>query len=174
MRLGVQAALDEVGAAGPEGPERGEERGGPAQLALIPEAVGEGERRGPGRPQGARNKSTEEMRRWLIEARGLKSPLEWLLELVCKPVDEVVRMGIEHSQVAKLQVAAAVAVLPYLHSRMPISIQSEGVAPIPLVLNLGAGEAEEIGLRLLPKESKEYQQVIDADIDQSDEERSEE
>lgn len=172
MRLGVQAAFDSLGPGEP-----GEAEAPAEQLELLADA---GERRGAGRPAGSRNRSTKEWQRYLLERHG--SPLEGAMALAARirTPEEIQALAIELCctmlEAAKIGLAAATAAAPYVHQRLPIAIEGDGVSPIPLFINLGGGDAAgEVGQMVLVRPTKkieEYQYDIDADPIQSDEEQS--
>lgn len=157
------------------------------QLALLPamrgetvaEPVASGERR-IGRPPGARNRRTKEMVDWLLNARGLKPPLEFLLELLDKSTIELIELGVKAEDALKLKVHAATAALPYVHQKQPMAVEAVGKTAGLLVLPGEGGTAEEqaaemgFDLEILPNEKAvAYQQLSDAAFGQSDESQSE-
>lgn len=150
----------------------------------VPMAVQPIARSGPkgGRPAGARNKSTEEWRAYLL-AR-YRSPLVGLLEIASRSprelaqqiglyeyfqdVDGDVRQRLAVVDAFKIQVDALKAALPYLHQRQPLAIEGKGNTRGLLVIgdmtvNIGA-EGNPLGLA--PDEQN--QRVIDAHAVQSD------
>ena len=152
------------------------------QLALLParpsetaaEAVASGERR-IGRPPGARNRRTQDMVRWLLDVRGLKPPLEFLLEVTGKTTAELVDMGVKAEEALKLKVHAAVAALPYVHQKQPMAVEAVGKTAGLLVLPGEGGTAEEqaadmgFDLEILPNGNVMVsQQLSDDDWAQSD------
>ena len=143
MKAGLATAIATVGAG--EAPASAAE-----QLALLPAAAGETlaepvgltERR-IGRPAGARNRRTKEMVDWLLNARGLKPPLEFLLELLDKSTAELVDLGVKAEEALKLKVHAATAALPYVHQKQPMAVEAVGKTAGLLVLPGEGGTAEE-------------------------------
>ena len=139
--------------------------------------------RGPGRPPGAKNRSTEEWREYLLSR--YQSPLIGLLEIASRsPVELAKELGLYrrvkvgengeletkvldiHAAFAH-QRAAMEAALPYLHQKQPLAIQGDGVTPIPVVLNLGLG-TEQTGTSMavtLVNPSEQNQQVVDVYCD---------
>ena len=179
MKAGLITAVATVGAG--EAPSVAAE-----QLALLPaapsetvaEAVASGERR-IGRPPGARNRRTAEMFSWLLAARGLQPPLEFLLEMTGKTTSQLVEEGVKLEDAMKLKVHAAIAALPYIHQKQPIAVEAAGKTPIALVLPGEGGTAEEqaadmgFDLEILPNGNMQItQQLSDGDLAQSDDGQS--
>jgi hypothetical protein len=106
------------------------------QLDGLPEARGERvvalqapRRAGPGRPPGAKNRSTTEWQRYLLAK--YRSPLEALAEIMSRPVSDLVdEVGCTRFEALKLQVHAAAELAPYLHGKMPVEVQMHGDLPI--------------------------------------------
>ena len=95
------------------------------QLELLPDLLGlpevPVERRGPGRPKGARNKRTEEWTAYLLGR--YHSPLEALLQLGLMPVQELARsLNCTMIEALAEKRQALAAILPYLHQRQPIAV----------------------------------------------------
>lgn len=133
-KAGIAAALESLGATA-EPSELGEGE----QLELLPSlpaAVtigGAAVPRGAGRPPGARNRSTEAWRQYLLQRFG--SPLEALLQVATSPIDELAReMGLKRGAAFRIQVDALEAALPYLHQKLPQAVEL-GLTDAP-VLNL--------------------------------------
>lgn len=181
MKAGLATAIATVGAG--EAPASAAE-----QLALLPAAAGETlaepvgltERR-IGRPAGARNRRTKEMVDWLLNARGLKPPLEFLLELLDKSTAELVDLGVKAEEALKLKVHAATAALPYVHQKQPMALEAVGKTAGLLVLPGEGGTAEEqaedMGFTLeLMADGKAvaYQQLSEEAFGQSDAQQSDE
>jgi len=172
-KAGIAAAIETVGVG--EAPAAGGE-----QLSMLPgddEApTGAGERaaRGPGRPAGARNRRTKEMVDWLLRQRGLRSPLEVLVELANRDTRDLAReLGAESLiDVVKLRVSAAVAALPYVEQKQPVAIEAEGSGGGIIQINLGASSDAPAGLGLPLAKIEEIQDVSDDDLDLSDLEQS--
>lgn len=86
--------------------------------------------RGRGRPKGAKNRRTEELREY-IEATGI-TPAEYLVGVMRDPTADPV----ERRQ-------AATALLPYAHRKQPVAVDLGG-ADVTLILgDLGGNEAEQ-------------------------------
>jgi hypothetical protein len=121
-RTGIRAAVMD---AGPLLPLRDTE-----QLELLREEAGQGTAqsthvalaaRGRGRPVGARNKRTEEVRSYLLSR--YSHPLEVLAQIYSRPVDHLAaELGCTKKEAAFLQVRAAAEVAPFLEGKMPVSI----------------------------------------------------
>lgn len=81
------------------------------------------EERGRGRPKGATNKSTKEWVEFFMN-RVKKSPLLFLGELYSQNTEDLARkMLCEREDALKMQIAAANAVLPYVHQKQPVAVQ---------------------------------------------------
>jgi len=110
------------------------ERGEPEeaeQLGLFGEAETEAgramqaQRRGRGRPPGARNKRTERTVAWLLSKH--RDPREVLLEIAeANPFDLAAEYGCTPWEAVQEKRAAANAVLPYVAERRPIAINLDG------------------------------------------------
>ena len=129
-RSPLGAALDAAAKAPPVAPAE--------QLGLLPAdqaAAAPAERqRGPGRPPGAANRSTEEWRRYLL-AR-YRSPLEGLLRLANQDLGELQKeLVCDKLEAFKLQVQAMVHALPFVHQKLPLAIEAKGG-----LVNLTIGE----------------------------------
>lgn len=102
----------------------------PEQLSLIdqqPETaagqrkLGEVTRRGPGRPPGARNRRTEATARWFLGRH--KHPIDALLEVVdTHPADLAGLLKCTLAEAQTERRLCAIGALPYVASRMPISV----------------------------------------------------
>jgi len=112
------------------------------QLPLLPAAPampaagggGDGGRRG-GRPKGARNKSTEDFRQYVL-AR-YRSPLIAMAETFSRSVADLAReLDCDRLEAFKLQLRAMESLAPYLHQRLPQAVQIENKG-LPL-LAIGA------------------------------------
>ncbi|MEE9395270.1 MAG: hypothetical protein V3W41_22485 [Planctomycetota bacterium] len=92
--------------------------------------------RGPGRPKGARNKTTDDMVKYL-RAR-YADPLEFLAQTISRPVEVLAKeIGCKTAEALARQITAAGVLLPYIHSRQPQTLQVEG-ADFVLMINTGA------------------------------------
>lgn len=133
---------------------------GPMTLPPIPRApVGA---RG-GRPAGARNKSTEQWRQYLLSR--YRSPLVECLEILTRSPVELAKTWelykweivdgagettvrervLDTGAAASLQMQARLAALPYLHQRLPQAIEVTQKQLGHLTINLGADDADQVG-----------------------------
>ena len=120
------------------------------------------DRRGPGRPLGARNKRTERMVAFLMSRH--RSPIEVLLEISEANVADLAALYsctlMEAGQEKRL---AATAVAPYVASRMPqaIDVTKRSVVYLNIVDGLAelADQNAGIGLVEAVVEAVEYQQL---------------
>lgn len=95
-----------------------------------------------GRPKGARNRSTEDWRKFFF-AKVKKSPLIMLGELYCKDTAELAReMSCDRIDALKTQVAAANAVLPYVHQKQPIAIEDHSQNLPAIYINVSQADAK--------------------------------
>lgn len=107
------------------------ESGGPQ--APIPEGEGQAaERRGPGRPPGARNKRTEEWTDYILSKH--RSPLLFLAEAYSLTLEELrERLKCEPLEAFKIQIQAAKELAPYVHQKQPMAMQVDGKGRVLLV-----------------------------------------
>lgn len=114
---------------------------GPRQLPLIPSGAvdegapepGEPEKRGPGRPPGALNKSTEQMTAFLL--RQYRSPLAVLAEIYSRSVVTLAQeLNCDLLEAFKLQLVAAKELAPYVHAKQPVAVQVDGNGIVNLIL----------------------------------------
>lgn len=184
-RAGISAALAAIGAGDVPALEEAE------QLELVPElpgplplasegraakAAGAGERRGPGRPAGSRNRRSEEMIRFLTDVKGYQPPLQVLAETWSRPVRDLAQqLEVDLADAFKLQQAAAMAALPYWHERKPQAIDVTGADAGLLAVFMGSPDAA-AGVALMPlgpdMRGQGNQGVIDGEIVQSDDVQS--
>jgi hypothetical protein len=144
-KIGLKSAVEEA-VAEHAPPEEAEQLALPA-LPLEPsKALGEdGEvaRRGPGRPPGARNRSTLAMMEYL-QSR-YRSPLVGLAETYSRPVDDLVaELGCKKLEAVNLQIEAMKASLPYWHAKQPVAVQIDGKGLVTLIIE-NALPAEALG-----------------------------
>lgn len=87
-------------------------------------------RRSVGRPKGSRNRSTEAWRSFFL--RQNKSPLMFLGGIYSVTTQQLSKdMSIDKEDALKYQIAAAQAVLPYIHQKQPIALErADDVLPI--------------------------------------------
>ncbi len=100
--------------------------------------------RGVGRPKGALNKSTVEMRRFIASKYSV-SPLEFLVGLLnTDPARIISETGCKAENVIKVQTSAAVAALPYLHQKMPVDVHVAETKRHLVLMEGMTSEAEEL------------------------------
>lgn len=94
------------------------------------------EPKGPGRPAGARNKRTLEMARFLLSR--YTSPLEVLAQIATARVDELsASLGCTSTVALQEKRLAAIALLPYLHQKMPVSVDLTNRQEVYLTIHEG-------------------------------------
>jgi hypothetical protein len=129
------------------------------QPALAPDLAPPPARIGPGRPAGAGNRATREWVRVLIEKHG--SPLERLLEIASKPLDALrEELRCDRLEAFDRQMTCLKEALPYLHQRLPQSIQVDGAPLMPVMIAVSGAIAQRIGAAV---ESQQDQRVIEGD-----------
>lgn len=112
----------------------------PAQAAkaaqfdgLAGTAVAAEARRGPGRPKGAKNRSTQEWRDYLL-AQG-SSPLLQLLRVAnANPIELATVLGCKPLEALDRILAAADKLAPYLHQKMPVALEGGPQNLVQLVI----------------------------------------
>lgn len=155
------------------------------QISLLPELPldsgferqGAAGPRGRGRPPGAKNKNTEEWRRFLL-ATG-RSPLEVLQQTFSCSIEQLARALGRDAPVTfdqalelyKLQIQAAKELAPYVHQKMPLAIDTgDQGGLIQLVINQGVAQAAGVqnagaeAFKILNTPDEENQLVSDADF----------
>lgn len=96
--------------------------------------------RGAGRPAGARNRSTQEWRRFLLSRHA--SPLQAMMQAYSMPTDELARLlSCTKENAFKLQMQCAKECAPYLHQKQPLAIDTGDQGLIQLTINMG-GQAQ--------------------------------
>lgn len=184
---GLQAALADLGASGDLSRARTEA----AQPGLFPlsqmeapETAAEpvAAERGPGRPAGSKNKSTEEWRTFLLSKHS--SPLQQLAHYGSMPLLEFWRMlrqplagarptFAELSDCMKLQFAMWKELAPYLHSKQPIAIDGGEHGLINLFIGQGKVEHDAdnshgaLNAEFIIMESESDQGLSDDDAEKS-------
>lgn len=129
------------------------------QPALAPDLAPPPARVGPGRPAGAGNRATREWVRLLIEKHG--SPLERLLEIAGKDLDALrEELRCDRLEAFDRQMTCLKEALPYLHQRLPQSIQVDGAPLMAVSIAVSAGVAARIGT---VTESQQDQRVIEGE-----------
>ena len=134
--------------------------------------------RGRGRPPGAKNKNTEEWRKFLLSTG--RSPLEVLQQTFSCSIEQLARALGRDAPVTfdqalelyKLQIQAAKELAPYVHQKMPMAIDNgNGGGLIQLVINQGIANAQGIenaaphAFKILNTPSEENQLVSEADFE---------
>lgn len=133
MADGIKSALAELGPDRPERVKRGQPSlfggdgedapGGGGQLVEVAEP--NGSPKGAGRPRGARNRSTEEWRRYLL-SQG-RSPALVLMDLIQRdPADLARELGCKRIEAMDRILRAAEALMPYLHQKQPTAVALTG------------------------------------------------
>jgi hypothetical protein len=140
--MGVKRALELAGAGQavkPAGPQQLSMPAlEPADPALLPASAAR--KPGPGRPPGARNKSTDEWVRYLLAQTEGRSPLYQLLRRSVMSLDQLkAELSCSLYEAAVEQRRCAEAVAPYLHKRMPIAVEGAGLGGIHLALQVTPG-----------------------------------
>lgn len=91
-------------------------------LINVPERTVEQIRRqGPGRPPGSRNKRTQEWADYLLSR--YESPLEVLVQIATSRVEAIcIRTGCTRFEALQEKRLAAIAALPFIHSKQPLAV----------------------------------------------------
>ena len=157
------------------------------QLALLPELPldsgfekqGAAGPRGRGRPPGARNKNTEEWRKFLL-CTG-RSPLEVLQQTFSCSIEQLARALGRDAPVTfdqamelyKLQIMAAKELAPYVHQKMPLAVENAGDRGlIQLVINQGMAKAHGVenagfeAFKIINMPDEENQLVSEVDFEE--------
>jgi len=118
--------------------------------------------RGPGRPRGSKNKSTQALRDYL--ASKYRDPLDGLGEIVSLPIPEIARLlKCKRLDAAAFWLAAVKEFGPYWHQKQPQAVQFDPGGAIPLVVNIGL--IQQLGID--PKEHGLDLQLITAPHEQN-------
>ena len=129
------------------------------QPALAPDLAPPPARIGAGRPPGAGNRATREWVRHLIEKHG--SPLERLLEIASKDLEALrEELRCDRLEAFDRQMTCLKEALPYLHQKLPQSIQVDGAPLMAVQIMVSGAVAARIGT---PVESQANQQVIEGE-----------
>lgn len=108
------------------------------QLALLPDDLTGRERvdlarRGPGRPQGARNKRTADFADFILCQ--YRSPLVVMAETYSRSVGELsAELGCTKQEAFSMQLQAARELAPYLHQKQPVAVNVDSSGVIQLVI----------------------------------------
>jgi len=135
-KLGIDAAIartmDLLRAEG----GAGEHARAAEQLSLLPTpaiAAELEERRGPGRPRGSINRSTEEMARYILAH--YRDPRLFLAELYNRPVEQLAReLNTTREKAQRLQIEAADKLMPYVASKMPVAVTIDAAGEVSLTI----------------------------------------
>jgi len=135
--------------------------------------------RGKGRPPGAKNKSTEAWREFLLSR--YPSPLQGLAEIAHRPVQDVAReLGCSRLEAFKIQVAALKELAPYIHSKMPQAIDMGDGGLLNLTINTGQSgpvadkNPDAMDVEFIDLESEQNQELSDSESENSNNEYSNE
>lgn len=119
------------------------------QLALLPFDNKIAEKnipspRGAGRPPGAKNKNTEEWRKFLLSQYA--SPLEGLFQTFSLPIDDIcVMLSCTKLEAFKLQLMAMKEAAPYVHQKMPLALEGGEKGLISLFMNFNPQSTAAVG-----------------------------
>ncbi|EKF43319.1 hypothetical protein NA8A_04788 [Nitratireductor indicus C115] len=119
---------------------------------------------GPGRPKGARNKTTRDLAK-LIQATG-RDPLLAMAEIVATPIDVIARtLGCKKIEAAEYHRKVMSDLAPYVHQKLPTAVQVQGATAGMLVIQMGntgpGGGGEGLPMRLI--EGEQIQSLSDDD-----------
>lgn len=144
--------------------------------------------RGAGRPAGAKNRSTEQWKRYLLNRGG--SPLVHLQDASNATVQEFaeklgwpvgMKLPFEKAlEIVKLQLACAEKLAPYVHQKQPLAIDTGEGGLMTLVIGGLPGQhhapvgGDDFGITILNDEATENQQVIGFEAQESNETKSNE
>lgn len=121
--------------------------------------------RTPGRPKGARNRSTEEWRKYILSKH--KSPLAFLAGVYSQDIKELRReIDCDLLEAFKLQLSAAQAALPYLHQKQPLAIIDNRDAVPVININVSQYDAKVLADRSgnIRQELTQVELVTDAEF----------
>jgi hypothetical protein len=91
-------------------------------------------KRSPGRPVGAKDRSTVQLQAFM-RARGYRDPAEFLGALISMDTKDLSRaLCLETVDALKIQAAAARDLLPYWHRKRPIEVEHTGDGARPLII----------------------------------------
>lgn len=99
-------------------------------------------RRGPGRPKGSKNKRTEDWTDFIL--RHYPSPLEALARIYSMSAQQLAdELKCTRLEAIKVQASAAMALLPYMHSKQPIAVEIDSKGVVTLVVT-GAQPGDQV------------------------------
>lgn len=138
-KRGLKAAVNEL----MDGAAAAVDAADDAQMDLLPLTRMAADRgiavagpRRAGRPAGARNRSTQEWRQFLLTMHA--SPLQAMMQAYSMPTDELAKLlSCTKHEAFKLQMQCAKECAPYLHQKQPLAIDTGDQGLINLTINLG-------------------------------------
>lgn len=145
--------------------------------------VREGEGRGPGRPKGALNKRSEQLAKLVCQQSGdpvlymasiYATPLDQLVELlkIADPSDKASKRGELAIKALNVQLAAASAVSPYVHSKKPVesnvNVRSDGVLIMPTAAGPSVAGVDDTGAQMQALGSRLALALQDGTLELSD------
>jgi len=114
-----------------------------------------GEKRGPGRPKGSKNKRTEDWTEYLLN--NYRSPLIMFAETYSRPTAGLaLELHCTLEEAYKIQMDAAKQLVPYVHQKLPQAIEidtDKGLVSLTLVVGSAYAELQ----------SKAKVEIIDAE-----------
>lgn len=144
--------------AGPEQLDLLRDKDGHLPPGALRKARMQMQARGPGRPQGSRNKRSQDVAKWYLNK--FPDPLLILGEITAMPLDVlyenmVLAQGGEHKtkrltgkDAVAMRINAAIAALPFIHQKLPMAVElsTDGamILNIPGLTDM-AGVAERLG-----------------------------
>ncbi len=141
-QTGLTAALDldgkarELGGEGEDAPVQHEMFAGSSVFGTLRTGDGKTVPGAPGRPKGARNRSTRDLVK-LIEATG-RHPILAMAEIVATPIDVIARtLGCTKLEAAEYHRKVVSDLAPYVAQKLPTAVQVQGADAGMLVINLG-------------------------------------
>src|SRR5260221_4206747 len=125
------------------------------------------ERRGPGRPPGARNKRTERTIAWLLGRH--RDPRQVLLEIAeANVADLAALLSCSLHEALQEKRLAAIGVLPYVAQKQPLAVDVTNRQVVYLNIHEGdvsVGEGARGGFAVRVLDNVEYQEVSEGDDD---------
>lgn len=125
------------------------------------------ERRGPGRPPGARNKRTERTIAWLMSRH--RDPRQVLLEIAEANVGDLAALlSCSLHEALQEKRLAAIGVLPYVAQKQPLAVDVTNRQVVYLNIHEGdvsVGEGDGVGFAVRVLDNVEYQEVSGGDDD---------